>query len=110
MVVAPDLEDLGPMVESTSPSLLGWVSIDDVLRAFLGHLQSDGKPLPTKMLALMTVLEEAGPGFADKMLITLGSSEDRGLVRDACAHSVNATRTRHACSSSNQYHILCRGC
>lgn len=37
-------------------------------------------PIPTKMLALMAVLEEDGPAFAQKMAITLTSGQDRGLV------------------------------
>lgn len=33
MVVAPDLEEIGD--GNTSPSLLGWIDIADILRAFL---------------------------------------------------------------------------
>ncbi|GAB4822523.1 hypothetical protein N2152v2_009569 [Parachlorella kessleri] len=78
MVVAPDLEEIGD--GNTSPSLLGWIDVADILRAFLTFLQRSGKPLPTKMLALMTVLEKEGPEFAEKLLVTVRGVEDRGLV------------------------------
>lgn len=41
-------------------------------------LQTEGRPLPTKMLALMTVLEKEGPEFADKLLVTVRGEHSVG--------------------------------
>ena len=46
-------------------------------------LQADGKPLPTKMLALMTVLEKEGPEFAEKLLATVRGESAVALMAPA---------------------------
>lgn len=108
LVVAPDLEDLteggldgggGAFSDegaaAATPQLLGWVDTADILRAFLAHLDAhlaaEGRPLPTRMLELMTLLEKVGPGFAARPLVTVADGGDRALVYEAGpAHSLLA--------------------
>ncbi|KAK9818373.1 hypothetical protein WJX72_011551 [[Myrmecia] bisecta] len=92
LVVAPDLEDLVDPDSSNAdqyaaPSLLGWVDVHDILRAFLRHLEEGEKPIPTKMLQLMTILEHEGPRFANKPLVTIMGGYDKGLVYQANSSS-----------------------
>ncbi|PSC68984.1 CBS domain [Micractinium conductrix] len=82
MVINPDIEEVVGGGES-SPQLLGWIDVADVLRAFLQHLHDAGHKLPTQMLALMTLLEKEGPAFSDRLLVTIRGVEDRGLVYQA---------------------------
>ncbi|GLC41442.1 hypothetical protein PLESTB_001011000 [Pleodorina starrii] len=86
LVIMPGLEDLGggdmAGVEeaASAPQLIGWVTVESILRAFLSHLEEKHGKLPRNMLLLMTQLEKEGPAFAEKPLITVSGSEDRGLM------------------------------
>eukprot|EP00195_Chlamydomonas_chlamydogama_P014669 CAMPEP_0202900886 /NCGR_PEP_ID=MMETSP1392-20130828/12091_1 /ASSEMBLY_ACC=CAM_ASM_000868 /TAXON_ID=225041 /ORGANISM="Chlamydomonas chlamydogama, Strain SAG 11-48b" /LENGTH=388 /DNA_ID=CAMNT_0049587343 /DNA_START=36 /DNA_END=1199 /DNA_ORIENTATION=- len=81
VVVAPGLEDLERLEpDATGPSLLGWVDVRDVMHGLLSHLKEKHEKLPTNMLLLMTELEKEAKTFSKKLLITLKSQEDRGLV------------------------------
>ncbi|GFR48334.1 hypothetical protein Agub_g10220 [Astrephomene gubernaculifera] len=84
LVVMPGLEDMesgSGEPPNSAPQLIGWVTVESLLRAFLAHMgEKYGKPLPRKLLLLMTMLEKEGPAFAEKLLITLTGSEDRGLL------------------------------
>lgn len=57
MVLMPDIEDSSEL--ETSPSLLGWVDIGDIMKALLNFLSAN-EDLPHAMLALMTALEKEG--------------------------------------------------
>lgn len=81
IVVSAGVEELGSGAAEMSPQLLGWLSIADVLQAFLEDVRRKrGGPLPTNMLALMALLEAEGPAFSAKPLVTVRGVEDRGLV------------------------------
>lgn len=81
LVVSPGLEDIESLEPTeTAASLVGWLDIKDIIKAFLAFLHEHKHHLPTNMLSLMTELEKQGPNFATKMLITVVGSEDRGLV------------------------------
>ncbi|GLI69924.1 hypothetical protein VaNZ11_014652 [Volvox africanus] len=81
LVIIPGLEDLSPDDESSAlPQLIGWVTVESILRAFLTHMEDKHGKLPRNMLLLMTQLEKEGPTFAEKPLITVSGSEDRGLL------------------------------
>ena len=78
----PDIEDSGDV--NLSPQLLGWIDVQDILKSFLDHLRGCGRDIPVqRMLSLMSALEEEGPRFSGKTLITLRSSDDRGLMYQA---------------------------
>lgn len=95
LVVSPGLEDIESLEPTgTSASLVGWLDIKDVIKAFLAFLHEDRPQLPTNMLALMTELEKQGPAFASKMLITIVGSEDRGLVYQTDAEASVLTAIR----------------
>ncbi|KAK9845507.1 hypothetical protein WJX81_008164 [Elliptochloris bilobata] len=90
IVISPDLEDLEeetvPEERDSTPSLLGWLDVSDLVEALIKHLESrlpEGQKLPTKMLALMKLLEAEGPGFAKKELITLTGGQDKDLIYQA---------------------------
>ena len=72
---------------AATPQLLGWIDTADILRAFFRHLDThlaaDKKPLPTRMLELMTLLERVGPGFAARPLVTVNDGGDRALLYQA---------------------------
>ncbi|KAI8464514.1 MAG: hypothetical protein J3K34DRAFT_114955 [Monoraphidium minutum] len=88
VVVASGLEDFengGLPPGDAAPSLLGWLDVSDVVKAFLGHLHEKKLVLPKSMLQLMALLEKEGPDFADKMLVTVVGGEDRGLLYQADA-------------------------
>ena len=87
LVMQADLEDSGDI--NMSPSLLGWLDVSDILKAFLDHLRNCGREVPMKMLALMTALEKEGPKFADKTLITIRAADDRGLMYQADSESTS---------------------
>lgn len=78
LVLLPSFEDGGDI--NLSPQLLGWLDVQDILMAFLKHLEGCGHDIPVKMLALMNALEEEGPKFSAKTLVTMGGGEDRRLV------------------------------
>jgi len=80
LLLSPDYLEEGVDAPST---LLGWIDISDILRGLLDHLNHTHNPIPTKMLALMTALEKEGPKFAERTLITIKSSDDRGLIYQA---------------------------
>ncbi|KAF8071153.1 hypothetical protein HT031_001235 [Scenedesmus sp. PABB004] len=96
LVVNPGLEDVEGMApgESASPQLLGWLDVKDIIRAFLAYLHEHKAKLPSNMLALMTELEQQGPHFAAKTLITVLGSEDRGLVYQTDAEASVLTAIR----------------
>ena len=83
----PDIEDSGDV--NLSPQLLGWLDIQDILKALLSHLRNCGREVPMKMLALMTALEQEGPSFAKKTLITIRGADDRGLMYQADSESTS---------------------
>lgn len=78
MVLMPDIEDSGSF--ETTPQLMGWVDVGDIVQALLTYLSSKNEEMPSAMLALMTALEKEGPAFASKPLITITDGGDRGLV------------------------------
>ncbi|KXZ50299.1 hypothetical protein GPECTOR_17g938 [Gonium pectorale] len=85
LVVVPGLEDMAGgdgdgVGGDAAPQLIGWVTVESILRAFLAHMEEKHGRLPRNMLLLMTLLEKEGPAFAEKTLITLAGSEDRGLL------------------------------
>jgi hypothetical protein len=74
LVVSDGLEDMDMGydlidVNRNGPSLLGWIDINDVLKALLRYLEDDGRTLRPSMLELMTQLDQEGPGFVNKMLV-----------------------------------------
>lgn len=87
LVMAAGIDDGGDV--NLSPQLLGWLDIQDILRSFLAHLRTCGREIPMKMLALMTALEGEGPAFSHKMLITIRSTDDRGLMYQADSESTS---------------------
>lgn len=88
LVLSPDLEDLN--AGDMSPSLLGWLDVSDILRALIAHLERHHFPVPTKMLALMTLLEKEAPQWADSTtLVTISGGEDKGLVYQTEASSTS---------------------
>ncbi len=87
LVMQPGIDDGGDL--NLSPQLLGWLDIQDILRSFLTHLRTCGREIPMKMLALMTALEAEGPAFSNKMLITIRSNDDRGLMYQADSESTS---------------------
>ncbi|KAG2499693.1 hypothetical protein HYH03_002628 [Edaphochlamys debaryana] len=84
LVIVPGLEDMeGGDNDSGAdrpPQLIGWVTVESILRAFLQHMEEKHGKLSRNMLLLMTQLEKEGPAFAEKPLITVAGSEDRGLM------------------------------
>ncbi|KAG7666935.1 hypothetical protein Ndes2526B_g04587 [Nannochloris sp. 'desiccata'] len=87
LVMQADLEDSGDI--NMSPSLLGWLDIQDILAALLLFLRTCGHEIPMKMLALMTSLEKEGPKFAKKTLVTIRAADDRGLMYQADSESTS---------------------
>lgn len=87
LVMQADLEDSGDI--NMSPSLLGWLDIQDILAELLAYLKTCGHEIPMKMLALMTSLEREGPKFAKKTLITIKAADDRGLMYQADSESTS---------------------
>jgi len=83
MILMPEIEESADI--ETSPSLLGWIDVGDILKALLTHLSSKEEELPTAMLSLMTALEREGPIFASRPLITVPVAEDRGLLYEGDA-------------------------
>eukprot|EP00892_Ulva_mutabilis_P000859 jgi/Ulvmu1/10774/UM069_0008.1 len=81
VVISPDLEDLSELrAEQPRPQLLGWLDVNDIVREFV---KSVGEKLEGKnMLHLMSVLEQEGPAFAERPLVTLMGGEDKQLVYD----------------------------
>jgi 5'-AMP-activated protein kinase regulatory gamma subunit len=87
IVMYPDLEEVGSSEGvSLSPQLLGWVDVGDILRGLLVFLGDIG---PGHMLALLSLLEEKGTEYADKMLITVRGEEDSALIYQAEAASTS---------------------
>ena len=86
MVLLPDIEDGGDL--ETTAQLLGWVDVGDIMRALLSHLSSNDD-IPSAMLALMTSLENEGPVFASKTLVTVPVAEDRGLLFEGDSDSIS---------------------
>ncbi|KAG2452837.1 hypothetical protein HYH02_002183 [Chlamydomonas schloesseri] len=83
LVILPGLEDMeGADADGAAapPQLIGWVTVESILRAFLQQMEEKHGKLPRNMLLLMTQLEKEGPAFAEKALITVAGSEDRGLM------------------------------
>ncbi|KAG2436215.1 hypothetical protein HXX76_006527 [Chlamydomonas incerta] len=83
LVILPGLEDMeGADADGAAapPQLIGWVTVESILRAFLQQMEEKHGKLPRNMLLLMTQLEKEGPAFAEKLLITVAGSEDRGLM------------------------------
>jgi len=86
MVLLPDIEDGGDL--ETTAQLLGWVDVGDIMKALLSHLSSNDD-IPSAMLALMTSLENEGPVFASKTLVTVPVAEDRGLLFEGDSDSIS---------------------
>lgn len=81
VVISPDLEDLSELrVEQPRPQLLGWLDVNDIVREFVKSVEDklEGK----NMLHLMSVLEQEGPAFAERSLVTLMGGDDKQLVYD----------------------------
>lgn len=89
IVMVPALEDDfggGVFLEQENTMvavLVGWADLKDVVSAFLEHLHEHHPELPSSMLSLMTLLDKESHKYVSRMLITLHSSEDRGLVYKA---------------------------
>lgn len=83
LVAGYDLEDVAEVGANTTPTLLGWIDVQDILKGFLRYLRERHNPLPTKMLQLMTTLEAEGPEFTHRMAVTLTGGHDRGLFFQA---------------------------
>lgn len=95
LIIAPGLEDVESLGgASAGPSLIGWIDVHDIMSAFLRHLHDKKQKLPTSMLLLMSELDAEGPHFTEKMLITITSGEDRGLLYQTDAETSLATTLR----------------
>jgi CBS domain-containing protein len=69
---------IGGDLEYNESSFIGWISLTDICRGLISDLNI--KSHHGSMLSVMSHLEQDGPKYFDRMLITLTNSDDKELL------------------------------